>query len=181
MKSLLIILIVAAYSYAADYTLTYYQLGGYENSLKKEVGTKEAKQLIFKAKKDRYVRSAIKKLNVRIKSVDGKPNHPDYFKVLDSLKKSNSIYGKLIGLDLYIFLRNKYPEVKYAKKYGYSFADALIEKNLCTGYLMKGDFIEKAGNTKGEQYNIWKRGLYSNCKGSKFAKFWLTARKNDEK
>jgi len=163
---------------ASQATLTYYKLGSYESGYEREIGKEDAHILIKSAYTDTKVAEVISNLKRPILSEDGKANHPDYIKMLDILKESKEIYAKWIGLNLYVNIRNKYPQKEYIKKYGLHFANVLISKNYCSAYLFKGDFIGKTGATLKQQSEIWQRGIQSECKGTNFEKFYLVSRKN---
>ena len=175
---LAIALLLSIGLYANQDTLTYYKLGSYESGFEHEIGKEDARILIESAHTNTEVAEVINKLKQPILSEDGKTNHPDYIKMLDVLKESKEIYAKWIGLNLYINIRNRFPQKEFIKKYGLHFSNALISKNYCSAYLFKGDLIGKTGATPKQQSIVWERGIQSNCKGTKFEKFYLVSRKN---
>lgn len=177
MKKIILLLVCALSSFAND--KTFYYLGGYEDTFKKEISNnKKSQELIKKAMLNKDFKKAYKMLNTDITMRKKHVQHPDYIKVLEELKKSNTIYGNWVGMNLYVLIKNKIDEKKYLNQYGLYFSKKNREQNFCSGYIFEGIFLKDLGFPKEKSKKIWKDGIKNKCLGTKFEHFAIIARKN---
>jgi len=179
MKKVILILLTTLYLFASE--PTFYYLGGYEDSFKREIlDSQKASQFINKAKTNKYFKKAYSLLNTEIRrNKKNKVDHPDYEKVLDYLKKSDTVYGNWVGMNLYVLTKSRLDQNKFMDKYAIYFAKKNMQQNFCSGYIFTGIFLKEKGESENIYKNIWKNGIKNKCLGTKFEHFTLIARKNN--
>lgn len=157
---------------------SFYGMVDYEGMFKKENKDKQVKNIIKKAFKEIYFKEALSLLNRRVMFVKDKhiPNFPDFNLVFKYLKSSNNEYAHWLGLTLFTQRLVSISDQQIIKKYGIFFANKIIQKNYCAGYLMKGVFLKKGNYKKNNILEIWKQGIDLKCHGQKRTKFYLKSR-----
>lgn len=161
--------------------LTYYNLGGFETSFKKELSSGiESQRLIKKAKKNSSFQRAYKILNEHLKAVNSFKDYDTskFLHILDYLKAANTEYADWIGLNLFMQVEKSITIKDKYKKYGLYFAKRVRKHNLCGGYLAEGIYLKKIDSSLEKQIDILEKGISNKCRGTKYEKFYLTANKN---
>ena len=160
---------------------SYYNIGGFEDSFKKELSSvEEAESIIKRSKNNSSFIRAYKLLNENLKPVDSfkSYNTKNYIKILDFLKAANIEYADWIGLTLFMQVEHSIEVKNKYKIYGLYFAKKLIKYNLCNGYLAEGIYFKRSHQSFEKQLNAYKSGINNKCRGTKYEKFCLFSRKN---
>jgi len=159
----------------------FYEFGRYEINFLKEYPQNKslAEQKIQDSKKDKYFSLALKELKKPVvfsNKSSRKISYPDYYFVLDNLKKSNTEYAAFVGLSLYVQIMKRFNSSKDIKKYGLYFSKKLSLFNYCFGYTMEGIFMKELRYPKSARKKIYKKGIDYKCRGTENEHFFLVSR-----